>query len=80
MNSDIGYLNEQNSMKSKLIDDLNGKCEWYANTLKEKDNAINQMNSDISRLNEEITSIYNSKSWKITKPLRKIMKLLRREK
>ena len=80
VNSDIGYLNEQNTMKSKLIDDLNGKCEWYANTLKEKDNAINQMNSDISRLNEEITSIYNSKSWKITKPLRKIMKLLRREK
>ena len=71
MNSDIAYLNEQNAMKSALIDDLNGKCDWYANTLNEKDAAIESMNN-------ELYSVYHSHSWKLTTPLRKLMKILRR--
>ena len=71
MNSDIAYLNEQNVMKSALIDDLNGKCDWYANTLVEKDSAI-------ERMNNELYSVYHSHSWKLTTPLRKLMKILRR--
>lgn len=49
----------------------------YKNELAKMNQELAKMNQE---LNEEITSIYNSKSWKITKPLRKIMKLLRREK
>lgn len=33
---------------------------------------------DNKRLNDELSSLYNSKSWKITKPLRKIMSIFRK--
>ena len=64
-----------NTLKEKdfAIGELNGKCDWYANTLKEKDSAID-------KLDKELYSVYNSRSWKLTKPLRKVMKVLRKTK
>lgn len=92
-------LNENKNELERQIQNLNGKCDWYANTLVEKDSAIERMNSDIAylngkcdwyanslsekdsiieRLNNELYSVYHSHSWKLTKPLRKLMNILRR--
>jgi FkbM family methyltransferase len=80
LNRDIDDLSSKcdwyaNTLKEKdsAIGDLNGKCDWYANTLKEKDSTIDNMN-------KELYSVYNSRSWKLTKPFRKLMKLLRKSK
>ena len=40
--------------------------------LAQKDAEINTLRAEIDKLNSELGKIYNSKSWKITKPLRKI--------
>ena len=41
-------------------------------------NKLNEALSSISRLNEEINGIYNSRSWKLTKPLRRLLQLFRK--
>ena len=40
--------------------------------LAQKEAEINNLKVEIDKLNKELEKIYNSRSWKITKPLRKL--------
>ena len=40
--------------------------------LAQKDAEINNLKAEIDKLNKDLREIYNSRSWKITKPLRKL--------
>jgi hypothetical protein len=60
-------MNESINSKNKLIDDLSSN---YDRLMVEKSELLRQ----ISDLNKEIEMLYNSKSFRITKPLRQIKK------
>ncbi|MDI9567034.1 MAG: hypothetical protein QM230_09435, partial [Chloroflexota bacterium] len=47
-------------------------------TLAERDHSIQQLNHTLAELEQEVLFYATSKSWKITRPLRKGVKLLKR--
>ena len=79
----IGFRNLQQEFNKSLNDisddELLGKMVLN-NDIQQLSNSLNKKNEEVESLNRQLNGLYNSKSWKITKPLRKIMKLLRREK
>ena len=46
----------------------------YEHIIAKKDEEIQQLSNEVARLNSKIQLMENSKSWKITKPLRNIYK------
>ena len=59
--------------REKLTDNHNMNLLKIDN--EQKENIIQQKEEEIKKLKIELDNIYNSKSWKITKPLRQIKKL-----
>ena len=63
---------EKNSFLTLVqIKNLNEEIETQNQILKEKEQSI-------KNLNEELITVYMSKSWKITRPLRSFMRKLRK--
>lgn len=68
--------NEINAMR----EEMNTSEKMYRNNINKLMEDKSALNSNITELNDIINGIYASKSWKITKPLRKIMKKITKNK
>ena len=87
-------LEKNNAELNKKINELEYKIETLNHKLKEenqKNKILKNENKEYKKVNEELTKeldktridreqILNSKSWKITKPLRKVSSVIHREK
>lgn len=74
-------LNQMESIKIQLESDLNQMECNRERLVEEGDSAkakIDRLNQLVNQLNEELTAVYASKSWRIMLQLRKIMHLLLR--
>ena len=67
----IQNLNQELNHKAQNIQNLNQELE-------DKNQNINILKEKVESIKLELTSIYTSKSWKITKPLRQIMRKLKK--
>ena len=74
----IEKINQENTEKNQIIEKINQE-----NT--EKDQIIEKINQEntekdqmIENLNKELSNILNSKSWKVTEPLRKVTNKIKR--
>lgn len=66
-------VNQRNVIKRK-----NRKIEEMLEEIEEKDNLIRRKNAQIKKKNKEIKEYSNSNSWKITEPLRRLMRLFKK--
>lgn len=69
-------LTNQNLIKDK--ESLKEDKEKLTKEITELENQVNSLTKNNENLNQTILSIINSKSWKITSPLRKIMEFVKR--
>jgi len=81
INELYNYIKEKENVisdKLNLINELNNLINLKDNEIKQKEDLINQLNIRIFSLEEEVVGYVTSKSWKITRPLRKIKRFLKR--
>ncbi len=69
-NQNIQNLNKEVESKNQNIQNLNKEVE-------SKNQNIQNLNKHIEVLKEELTLVYTSKSWQITRPIRKLKKILK---
>lgn len=76
-------LNELYEKTAKNQDYYCTGCKWFDNEKMRFDAEISNLNVQLSAVSSELERVYNSKSWKLSKPIRllgEITKKLRREK
>ena len=79
------YVNKYNYMFSRNLNPYKWnsfKREIIMNQQKDidlKNKEIKRKNKELKKKNKEIESLLNSKSWKITKPLRKVKSIIKRQ-
>ena len=71
-NSYINYANQNLERLQREIKDLNAKQEESVSKLKLAEETNAQLQSQIAILQQSLTDMENSHSWKLTKPLRAI--------
>ena len=63
----------------KAYNQLKKELDLKNKELKKKDKIIKNKNKEIRKRDKKIDSLLNSKSWKITKPLRKFKAILKKD-
>ena len=51
--------------------------ETFSIERKKTENSIEDYEKEIEKLRQELNRVYNTKSWKITRPMRKIIGIMR---
>ena len=74
---DLDIANKELSEQSANIGLLKGELKASEQKIYELNQSSHHWWLESERLNEELQSVYSSKSWKITWPLRKLMQLLK---
>ena len=72
----INHLKNINEKQNNKIEAQNNKIKAQNNKLEAQNVCINRLTNDAEILNNRIKAIMNSKSWKITHPLRKLKSYL----
>ena len=68
----IKQQNEKIKTKDDYINHFQNIAEQQNEKIKTKDDYINRLKNDTNILNDKIKAVMNSRSWKITEPLRKL--------
>lgn len=75
----MGYkdiLNLENINYFRTISELNYKVQNLNKKISESNKKISELNNQLGIKNKEIYNLLNSKSWKLTKPIRTIMNVI----
>jgi glycosyltransferase involved in cell wall biosynthesis len=70
------YVETQVETQSGRLQELESLLDLHRNFAKKQVEHIEWQNSEIGKLTAQYTNIINSKSWKLTKPLRKLKKYI----
>ena len=73
-------LNLKNIYLNNSIFPFNCRIPFLLSFSKEKEQIITQKDQEIQGLKNQLNAVYNSTSWKITKPLRNIKKITKLDK